>query len=228
MGERDDNSWTDGAPATSREIEALLAELDVEDLTPAPVPASVWDGIEAGLDGPAVGTPTAEQQEADAVDVVDITRRRRGLGWWVAGAAAAAVVLVVSVGVAITGGDDDIDVRSTAQLGFDPDNFDPLGADAAATAELVSVDGELQIRLTDAQLPELDGADLELWLIEPDADGTPVDVAPVSTLDGSDVYTLPAGLDPTSHFVVDISIEPRDGDEAHSGRSILRGSFTEA
>jgi hypothetical protein len=91
----------------------------------------------------------------------------------------------------------------------------------------VSADGELQIRLTDTQLPQLDDEDLELWLIEPDAAGNPVDVAPVAVLDSSGTYVVPAGLDPESHFVVDISIEPRDGDAAHSGRSILRGPLTE-
>ena len=34
---------------------------------------------------------------------------------------------------------------------------------------------------------------------------------------------VPAGYDPSAYFVVDISIEPRDGDAGHSGRSILRG-----
>jgi hypothetical protein len=36
---------------------------------------------------------------------------------------------------------------------------------------------------------------------------------------------VPAGLDPSSHYVVDISIEPRDGIAAHSGQSILRGAL---
>ena len=38
---------------------------------------------------------------------------------------------------------------------------------------------------------------------------------------------VPAELDPDVYSIVDISIEPRDGDEQHSGRSILRGALTE-
>jgi len=35
-------------------------------------------------------------------------------------------------------------------------------------------------------------------------------------------------LDPDVYSIVDIGIEPRDGDVAHSGRSILRGTLTDA
>jgi hypothetical protein len=38
-------------------------------------------------------------------------------------------------------------------------------------------------------------------------------------------FVVPADLDPDTYTVVDISIEPRDGDEAHSGRSVLRGEL---
>ena len=39
---------------------------------------------------------------------------------------------------------------------------------------------------------------------------------------------VPAELDPDVYSIVDISIEPRDGDAAHSGRSILRGTLADA
>ena len=70
-------------------------------------------------------------------------------------------------------------------------------------------------------------ADLELWLISLDADGAPADVVSLGVVDAGQPgrHSLPAGLDPEVHFVVDISIEPRDGDELHSGRSILRGAL---
>lgn len=146
-------------------------------------------------------------------------------------AAAAAVILIVAGAFVVTGraGDDDDTALSSAALVFDEAaGFDPLGAGASATAELLEADGFYEIKLTDAQLPAVSEADdLELWLIEPDASGAAVDVQPVSLVDPDEpgTYRVPPGLDPGTHYVVDISIEPRDGDAAHSGRSILRGPF---
>ena len=61
-----------------------------------------------------------------------------------------------------------------------------------------------------------------------DGDGNPADVQPVSLVDPTapGTYAVPAELDPDTYSVVDISIEPRDGDDAHSGRSILRGQLS--
>ena len=116
-------------------------------------------------------------------------------------------------------------VVATAVLTHDAATFDPRGAGSTATAHLLERDGHYEIELSDAALPTVADDDLELWLIEPDAEGKPVDVAPVSLINAAKpgVYAVPAGLDPSSHYVVDISIEPRDGDTAHSGQSILRG-----
>jgi hypothetical protein len=140
--------------------------------------------------------------------------------------AAAAVVAVIVVGaVVVLSGGGDTDVVAATQLSYDPATFDPLGAGAAATAKLVEHDGTYEIELDDTVLPDVDTADLELWLIEADDTGNLVDVAPVSLIDGAGTYAVPTGLDVTTHRIVDISIEPRDGDDAHSGRSILRGAL---
>jgi anti-sigma-K factor RskA len=143
--------------------------------------------------------------------------------------AAVVVVAIAGVVVAVTR-DDESEIVSTAVLLHDPSAFDPRGGGSAATAKLVERDGHFEIELADAELPALSDDDLELWLIEPDADGKPVDVQPVAVIEGSGPgsYRVPAGLDPGSHFVVDISIEPRDGDAAHSGQSILRGPLEPA
>jgi len=205
-----------GDPDVS-EVEALLRELDVEDLTLAAPPPTVWTGI-------------SETIVNDPAPVVAIESRRARRRSWIWAAAAAAAVVIVGVG-AITvanrdGGGDS--VLSTAVLLHDPAAFDPLGADSTATATLLERDGHLEIQLTDASLPSLaSDDDLELWLIEPDSAGNPVDIAPVALVEAADpgTYRVPDGLDPSSHYVVDISIEPRDGDAAHSGRSILRGAL---
>ena len=192
------------------EVEAMLRELDEEDLRPTPPPPEVWSGIER-----AIATPTP---------LVKVDRRPR-MRTWLLAAAAVVVLALAGTLVALNRSGDDAEVVSTAVLSHDPTAFDPRGADSTATARLVERDGGFEIELTDADLPTLAGDDLELWLIEPDPDGNPVDVQPVAVIEGSEPgsYRVPEGLDPGSHYVVDISIEPRDGDAAHSGQSILRG-----
>ena len=97
------------------------------------------------------------------------------------------------------------------------ERYDRTKTDAPLTGVVEQMDDQAGTRTSED--------DLELWLIEPDASGQPVDVAPVSLINDATpgVYAVPAGLDPSSHYIVDISIEPRDGDAAHSGQSILRG-----
>jgi hypothetical protein len=198
------------------QVEALLRSLDAGDLeaTATPPPPAVWEAIQREL-------------AASPGQVIAFDRRRRRRWEWMAGAAAAVALLVGGVLVVQSGGDDDT-VLSSAVMEFDPEAFDPLGRGASARAELLEGDGFYEIRLTDAELPAVtENDDLELWLIEPDEAGNPVDVAPVALIDAGSpgTYRVPQGLDPASHYVVDISIEPRDGDAAHSGRSILRGAL---
>lgn len=198
-------------------IEALLAELNTDDLEPVALPDGLWAGIERQI----IDVP-----DAPIATVVNIENRRRSASTWVM-AAAAAVALVIAGTLVVVGGGTDEPVLSAAELTFDPAAFDPRGADASAQARLLNRDGTYEIQLSNTQFPELGEDDLELWLIQPDAAGAPVDVAPVSLIDpeGDGTYQVPAGLDPTTHFIVDISIEPRDGVEAHSGQSILRGAL---
>jgi anti-sigma-K factor RskA len=197
-----------------REIEALLRELDVDDLEPADPPPAVWRGITQAIDEPLPATVLQHRSH---------TRR------WMLAAAAAVVAIAAAVVIVSVRGDDS-QVVSTAVLVHDPAAFDPRGADAAATANLIERAGHYEIELADAEFPALADDDLELWLIEPDEGGNPVDVQPVALIEGSQPgsYRVPDNLDPTSHFVVDISIEPRDGDAAHSGQSILRGPLEPA
>ena len=65
----------------------------------------------------------------------------------------------------------------------------------------------------------------EVWLIRPDAAGNVAGRVSLGVIDPTDPGSLavPAGYDPDAYFVVDISVEPRDGDASHSGRTILRG-----
>ncbi len=157
-------------------IEALLAELDIDDLEPVALPDDLWAGIERQI----VDVP--DVPDVPPATVVNIESRRRSPATWVM-AAAAAVALVIAGTLVVVGRGTDEPVLSTAELTFDPAAFDPRGADASAEARLLNRDGTYEIELTNTQFPQLGDDDLELWLIQPDAAGAPVDVAPVSLID---------------------------------------------
>ena len=64
----------------------------------------------------------------------------------------------------------------------------------------------------------------EVWLINPDT-GKMVSVGVVG--EGTDaLLPLPATVDLREYRVVDVSVEEYDGEPAHSGRSMLRGTLT--
>jgi Anti-sigma-K factor rskA, C-terminal len=215
---------TSGHDDRIEDVEALLREIEPADFELVAPPADLWDGIEAAIGLDAL----------DEATVVSLDRHRsrfmqqRFVRPLLAAAAAIAIVAAGAVIISSIRGGDNV-VVATAQLAFDPDAFDPLGSDASAGAELVEHDGRYEIRLTDANLPDPDANDLELWLIAVGDDGA-LDVQPVSLVDPESpgTYAVPAGLDPAQYSIVDISIEPRDGDAAHSGRSILRGTLADA
>ena len=203
-------------PDDLSDVEQLLRELDNEDLQFVAPPPDVWEGIDRAI-----------RSEPGAV--VRLRRQRSLTRSWLIAAAVIVAFAAAAVVVAVRR-DGEEPVVATALLTHDAATFDPRGAGATATARLLERDGRYEIQLADTDLPAVAGDDLELWLIEPDASGNPKDVAPVSLIDGSrsGVYSVPAGLDPSSHYVVDISIEPRDGDATHSGHSILRGALAPA
>ncbi len=199
------------------EIEAALRDLGADDTELLEPPPSVWDGIQAAV-------RDSEQQPGSNVASMARRRKRRQIIL----AAAAAVILLAAVAVALTtlGTDDPGRVVATAELGHDPESFDPLGAQARGRAELVEQSGGHTIDISDASLVQPGtGADLEVWLIRPDGQGGIADLVSIGLIDPDDPASLdvPAGYDPLVYYIVDISIEPRDGDAAHSGRTILRG-----
>lgn len=218
------------------DIEQMLRSLSVDDLTsPAPPPAGVWDAIRTELVASGdlaapVTLPTAAPAPSAVTSLAEHRARHGVAGRPFLLAAAAVVLMVVGAVVVVATRGSDPQVLASATLTWDPAAFDPLGADATARAQLVRADDGYEIVITDAQLPAgvEENADLELWLISLDGDGNPADVQPVSLVDPADpgTYQVPAELDPDTYTVVDISIEPRDGDDAHSGRSILRGQLS--
>jgi hypothetical protein len=180
---------------------------------PVPPPANVWASIAAAT-GVSV-TPRDEPTETPApgAEVIPL-RSRRPRPWLIAAAAAVAGAVIGAGAVAVLQGDDDGEAVAAAAL-------DPLeDADASGSARVVErADGTRVLEL-ELQAPVLDDAYYEVWLLKPDVSG----LVPVGTTQaGTSQFEVPAGLDLGQYPVVDVSVEPLDGDPAHSGDSVVRG-----
>ncbi|MDH3754254.1 MAG: anti-sigma factor [Acidimicrobiia bacterium] len=217
-----DDHEPDGTDTDIERVEALLREMSSEDGELLELPDDVWAGIEAEVD--------MADDQADVV-VLDRPRRFSSRMAVVSAVAAAAVIIVGGIAVVTQRDEGGPTVVASAELAYDPASFDELGADAAANVSLVDDDGILRVEIDESDLPSPSGesADLELWLIEPDADGNPAELVSLGVIDPEKPgdFEVPADYDPDVYFVVDISVEPRDGNANHSGRSILRGPLTE-
>ncbi|MET1004071.1 MAG: anti-sigma factor [Propionibacteriaceae bacterium] len=139
-----------------------------------------------------------------------------------ASAAIAAVALAaVSVGGVLwyqRAAQDDVIVVARATLQPLPDKS------GEGTAELIRQDGADQLRV-DAHAGGVRTGFEELWLIN--TDGQRMISLGVLPPDGQASYPVPVtadgGLD--GYTIVDISLEPFDGNAAHSKNSLLRGSL---
>ena len=187
------------------ELRRLAARVRPGDVVWEPPPPGLWERIEAEIE--------AEPTPGERGGVVEPAPRRRAR--WIGLAAAAAVVGIVVVGalVALGGGDGDDELVAETTL-------ERLGATGSGRAELLAQDGQYQLRLETSDLHDDDGY-LELWLIDP----TATRIVSLGPLRPDGLYDLPPGVDPSDFPVVDISAEPVDGDPAHSGNSLLRGTL---
>jgi len=178
---------------------------------PVPPPASVWEAIAAatGVSGEA-GAPPAPQE----ADVVPLRPRRRPL-LLVAAALVAGAAVGAGAVAALQGDDDGRPVTSVA--------LDPLADnDASGRAEVIVRDDGTRVVEVDLDAPALDDEYYELWLIDRDVVG----MVPLGVVGpGSQTVELPADLDLGRFPLVDVSVEPLDGDPTHSGVSIARGEL---
>ena len=210
-------------------IGALLRSMTEDDLEFAAPPADLWNDIEAAVfaDSPS-DTVGEESGESPTNNVVDITSRfRRGTAFFAA-AAAAVVVVIGALVVAASGNDSSsFEVVGDARLDWQ-EGFVDEGVAVTVDATILGTGSAHAVQLSAAALPPRAGEDLELWLIGIDASGE----LTISTLgiiesDADGTYEVPDDFDSSAFdtVLVDISYEPRDGDETHSGASIVRGEI---
>lgn len=162
--------------------------------------------------GPAPGSAAARAQS-----------RWSGRTAFITLVAAAILLVLVPAVLAIRTPGDDTEFVASADL-------DPLVSEVlGGNAEMVMVNDapalELQLPDTVTRVTTSDDEFLELWLLHVADDGN-VETLSLGRVEGSGRYAVPADVDRGRFNVVDISVELDDGDDAHSGNSILRGELT--
>jgi hypothetical protein len=214
-----------------RPVVALGRALQPEDMVPAQPPALIWERIAAetgvhsatgaekmpagplaGLPGPAsLPGPAGARSAGDGRSASAGNRR---LAWLVAAAVVGA--LVGAAGTlgwkSLQGSGSDVVESATLR---------PLPAkQGTGSAEVRDVaDGrELSVRITARRPPR---AYLEVWLMS-----DPRHLVSLGALESSSgTFALPPGLDLARYKIVDVSVEPYDGNPAHSTDSLVRGSL---
>jgi hypothetical protein len=178
------------------------------DISPEVPPPSLWAAIEAGLSGEATD-PTGP---APVADLGDWRRRRKGrIALAVAGVAALFLV-AVPAGLALRGSSPTpIEKAQLAALG---------GFNGSGQAELAG--RELEVDTTG--LTPVEGEFYELWLLDLEG-GEVKDLVSLGTIDADGRYRIADNIDLRRYHVVDISLEPDDGNPSHSGDSVLRGEL---
>jgi hypothetical protein len=196
-------------PPPPRVWEAVAAATGVSAAPGADVVSASVPPAAPGPPGPGNTVPPRSGAEVLAF------RPRRPRLLLVAAAAVAGAVIGAGA-VAVLRGGDDGNAVSTVEL-------DPL-ADSAASgrAAVVQHDDGSRVLEVDLRAPALDQGYYEVWLLETSVEGM-VQVGVVRP--GMTDLPLPDGLDLGEFPLVDVSVEPLDGNPAHSGVSVARGEL---
>ena len=226
-GTREHVSSCTACRTTSDELRAVAAGLSAaasEGRLVAP-PAGLRDRV---LDELAVDTDPGPTQRADVVPLRPRSRSHgRAVPVWAAGLAAAAT-LVVGLGLG----------RVSAPTEAPPGRPVVSGSVVAA-ADLTTVEGgdprglaealrggddDVVTLHVDAEALGDDGGIHEVWLLN--VDGERMVALGLLAAGDEGEFDVPVGLIERGYRVVDISVEPVDGDPTHSGVSLARGELT--
>ncbi len=229
------------------ELGQLARELTEDDVRLEAPPIDLWSAIEAEVDsGPPRLQPLGESSRArlrtsrigtprgfGGSPVASVPARpappraRTGLyGLPAVLGVAAVLALVLATGAALivrtTNSDE---VLAEAAIGNDGL---PVEIDGSGVAVLKQQGDDQFLEL---ELPELDASDpdsiYEVWMIDTDVVGM-ISLGNLTATDGETVrIDLPGSIDHSAFPVIDISVEPLDGDPTHSGQSVLRGVLSD-
>lgn len=170
---------------------------------------------------PAAPEPTARPAPERAAPASAAARRRSTR--WIAPIAACAVGIALGAGAVILVQNRENSVTIDATAPLTPVQGGPLPPTDGqlGTAELVTARDGQQVRVDASALPAAAASAYEVWLFGPE--GRMVSLGTLA--DGTGSFTVPAGIDTNQYRTVDVSDEPPDGNPAHSGISLVRGTF---
>lgn len=173
--------------------------------------ARVWESIASEL-GLAASVPAAPTR----MPLRRLRPGRLGIAWL--SAAAAVIALIVSGVVWQASQATAPRTVATAALNAFPHW---RGATGKAVVDELT-DGRRVVSVT-LEAPPRPGTYREVWLITADTKK----LVSLGRMRGdTGVFNIPTGIDLRSYDLVDVSNEPRDGNPAHSGDSIVRGALT--
>jgi anti-sigma-K factor RskA len=214
----------DGCAECRDELAQLsrIAELSRRPEELAQVPAdAIWRSIQSQLASPAPAparTEVAAEAAPSPPPLSEPPRRTPRRRSWLLAAVAAVVGLIIGVGVTTVAIRDRVEVTSSIALEALP------GQAGHGRAELVRDQGRPELRVQ-IDAPLTPDRYREVWLINTDGQRMyPLGVLPN---DGRASYPLPPALaEQLQGFtIVDVSIEPYDGNPAHSRESQVRGTL---
>jgi hypothetical protein len=155
---------------------------------------------------------------------IDKGRRRWSTSWLVAASVAGIVggAILTTSGVALNGSDPEPQpvaappiVASTSLAALPKHQGD-------GEAEIVSTSSGKELVVDVSNLSTGDGF-YEVWLIDPE---TFQMIGLGALADDAGRFPIPDGLDLSRYTVVDVSLEPFDGDPVHSRDSVVRGELS--
>ena len=211
-----------GCPHCSRAVDelrrtAMLVRASAS-LQPGPAP-HVWEGVLREVREPS--DAVAAEPAAPAVP------RPRGRRSWSVPAVAAAVVvaLALGAGVGVLWGrrTDDVpppEANDTFLARAELSTVD--GVAARGQAAVVRRHGKVELRVWGDDLGD-DAGVHEVWLLN--EDGKRMVALGLLGEGDAGTFAMPARLLDQGYVVVDVSLEPDDGDPTHSGDSLARGEL---
>jgi anti-sigma-K factor RskA len=199
-----------------------IAELSRHPDELAQVPAdAIWRSVQGQLASQAPA-PTRTEVTAEpppsSPTVSELPRRTSRPRSWLLAATAAMIGLIIGVGVTTVAVRDRVEVTSSTALEALP------GQTGQGTAELIRDQGRPELRVQ-IDAPPTPDRYREVWLIN--TDGQRMYTLGVLPDDGRATYPLPPELagQLKGFTIVDVSIEPYDGNPAHSRESQVRGAL---